>query len=67
MSGSNSDPKDFAKVAAEMVVATKSATMRLLEGEMQALLHMIPGAEPVEAQPLPTDEEVEDGFENMPV
>lgn len=67
MSKPTSDLTDLAQIAADMVVATQAASMRLLEAEMQAMAQMIPGAEPKDGQTLPTDDEVEEGFENMPV
>ena len=67
MSKSPTDLTDLAQIATEMVVETQAATLRLLEFEMQALAQMMPGAEPHGSQPLPTDEDIEQGFENMPV
>lgn len=58
--------EDLTKIATDLAVATQTATLRLLEAEMQALAHLMPGAIPAQ-QPLPTEEEVEQGFENMPV
>ena len=59
--------QDLTRIATELTVVTQTATLRLLEAEMRALAHMLPGAGRTAQQPLPTDEEVEQGFENMPV
>jgi len=64
MSKPSSDLNDLAQIATELVVETQAATLRLLEFEMQALAQMMPGAD---SQALPTEDEVEEGFENMPV
>lgn len=58
--------EEITRIATELTVATQTAALRLLEAEMQALAQMMPGA-PNAAQPLPTEDEVEQGFENMPV
>jgi len=57
---------DMTQIATDLVLATQSATLRLLEVEMEAIAQMMPGAA-TEPAPLPTEQEVEDGFDNMPV
>ena len=67
MPKSRSGLNDLAQAATEIVMATQSATLRVLGVEMQALAQMMPGAGSSAGQHLPTDDEVEKGFENMPV
>lgn len=66
MSKRPSELNDFAQATSEMVMATQSVTLLILEAEMQALAQMMPGGDFGPAA-VPTDEEVEQGFENMPV
>ena len=62
------EPTDVVQAATDLVVATQTAGLQLLEAEMIALVQMVPGAAGVAAaQPLPTDEEIEEGFDNLPV
>lgn len=58
---------DLTQLATELTVATQAATLHLFEARMQALAQMMPGTAGQLEQSLPTDEEVEQGFENMPV
>lgn len=67
MSNNPSDISDFARAASEMMMATQTMTLRLLEAEMQALAQMMPPADAGLATQGPTDDEVEQSFENMPV
>jgi len=67
MSKPPSDLTELAQAATEIVMATQTATLQVLGAEMQALAQMLPGADHSAEQPLPTDEEVETGFENLPV
>ncbi len=67
MAKPTSDMNDLVDAATEMVMATQTATLRVLEVEMQALAQLLPGANHTAQQHLPTEAEVEQGFENMPV
>lgn len=67
MTRSPSDLNDLAQTAAEMVMTTQTASLRLLEAELHALAHMMPGVESGLQEALPTDEEIEQAFDNMPV
>jgi len=64
---SKSDLTELAKVTTDLLVARQTATLRALGVEMQGLAQMISGAVCAHQQPWPTDDEVEQGFENMPV
>ena len=64
MTKDTSELNHLVQVAGEMMVATQTATLRLLEVEMQALAHMIPGADHM---PEATEDEREQDFDNMPV
>lgn len=43
------------------------APLSILFDEMQALMAMLPGTFEAQGKPLPTDDEVEETFDNMPV
>jgi hypothetical protein len=66
MTQKSKDLPDFAQIASDMVAATQVATMRMLEAELHAFAQ-ISGAEQVVSTIAPTEAEVEDGFDNMPV
>jgi hypothetical protein len=59
-------PKDLLQAETELLksgLAIEEQGLRLLFAEMQALTTLIPG----QATPLPTEAEIEEGFDNMPV
>lgn len=59
-------PADLLREEAELLAAAtllQQQGLDLLLAEMHALAALIPGTE----KPLPTDAEVEEGFDNMPV
>jgi len=61
------DAPDLTQVATELVMAAQAATLRLLGAELQVLAQMMPVAEHSPAQALPTEADIEEGFDNMPV
>jgi hypothetical protein len=64
---STSDLTELAKVTTDLLVARQTATPHMLGVKMQGLAQMISGSVCANSQPLPTDDEVEQGFENMPL
>lgn len=67
MSSHPTDLDELAQAAGEMLTATQNETLRLLEVEMQALAQMMPCGDQSLIAALPTDDAVEQGFDNMPV
>lgn len=50
-----------------MTPQAQVAPLSVLLDEMQALVSMMPGTVHRQGKPLPTDDEVEEMFDNMPV
>lgn len=65
MTKTRGEGADLMQLATEMMVAAQAAGVQVLEAEIKALAQAMPGGEQVD--PLPTEAEVEAGFDNMPV
>lgn len=51
----------------EVALAGQAVGLRLLAAEMEALVHLMPGASDASLLPSATDAEIEADFDNMPV
>ena len=60
-----SHDSDLVGMVTEMAVETQAAGLRLLEAELRALVQIVPGTQG--DGPVPSQAEVEAGFDNMPV
>lgn len=65
MTKSDQHDSDLVQQVTDAVMTAQAAGVQVLEAEMKALAMMMPGAAP--AGDLPSDAEVEAGFDNMPV